>query len=310
MKKNFSKKTMMITSLLILLVTITLIGGSYAIWSTTVQGSKTQIFHSGTLDLTLGETAAGGINITNAYPMTQAEGMATTAYTFTLKNVGTLDARYEMKAINNAVTGTRLDDNNVRYSLIKNGVETSNIFTRNLDNGVLKPNETNNYTLRIWVDHEATNEIQGQKFSITLQVTSIVNNPYNNQDGSGAEAPKLTDGLIPVTYNSSTNNWVKADVVNGIDNQWYDYDKQMWANAVTTTATNRNVYQNANAGTTIPMSDINTMWVWIPRYEYMHSNMATGYAGGTAAQPGGITINFLKKANNTPTNSNYTVHPS
>ena len=46
----------------------------------------------------------------------------------------------------------------------------------------------------------------------------------------------------------------------------------MWANAVTVSETNRQTYLNADAGTTIPMSDINTMWVWVPRYKYTMLN--------------------------------------
>ncbi len=49
----------------------------------------------------------------------------------------------------------------------------------------------------------------------------------------------------------------------------------MWANAVTVTDTNRSTYLSANAGTEIPMDDINTMWVWIPRYTYTYLNTNT-----------------------------------
>ena len=116
-------------------------------------------------------------------------------------------------------------------------------------------------------------------------------------------APDLADGLIPVVYDGT--NWVSADT----SSDWYAYGEQRWANAVTTTATNRAKYQIP--GTVIPISDINTMWVWIPRYEYKFSNMGTGYAGGTAAQPGAIGINFIAKDVTAPSDSsNYAVHPA
>ena len=73
------------------------------------------------------------------------------------------------------------------------------------------------------------------------------------QDESGANAPELVDGMIPVTYNGT--NWVKADVYN----EWYNYNNQKWANAVTVTEENRATYMSAEAGTVIPMEDINTM---------------------------------------------------
>ena len=125
------------------------------------------------------------------------------------------------------------------------------------------------------------------------------------QDESGANVPKLVDGMIPVTYNGT--NWVKADIVN----KWYDYNSQEWANTVTVTETNRSAYMSAEAGTIIPMSDINTMWVWIPRYEYMYTNLGTQYAGGTQDRPGEIKVNFLKGTSTNPNDTkNYKVHPA
>lgn len=43
-------------------------------------------------------------------------------------------------------------------------------------------------------------------------------------------APVLPSNMIPVTYDGS--NWVKTDA-NNTDNEWYNYDEQKWANAIT-----------------------------------------------------------------------------
>ena len=298
-----NKKKIIISSLLILLLVVTVAGSSYALWSVSVKSDKTQTLHSGTLELTLGETASSGITLNNAYPMTYEQGMATTAYTFTLKNTGNLDARYEIKVLDGDVSGTRLADKYVRYSLTKNGSETTGLLKRPLETSILKAGATNTYTLHIWIDYDATTDIQGQEFNVKLQISSLV-----DTSTEGPNAPDLTDGLIPVKWNGT--DWVKADSGNGSANPWYDYDAQMWANAVTTTATNRTTYMNAAPGTVIPMSDINTMWVWIPRYEYRYDNLADQYAGGTAAQPGGIDIHFIGKEITGATISNYKVHPA
>ena len=114
-----------------------------------------------------------------------------------------------------------------------------------------------------------------------------------NIDNSGANAPELTSNMIPVYYDEGSNEWKKADANNSnTSNKWYDYDNKMWANAVTVTSTNRNTYLKASAGTTIPMSDINTMWVWIPRYTYTYLNTNT---------PQSINIKFESGTNSTGT---------
>ena len=69
--------------------------------------------------------------------------------------------------------------------------------------------------------------------------------------------------MIKVVWNEVSSSWEKAD-----NHNWYDYDFGKWANAVTVTSATRSKYQSATSGTAIPMSDIETMWVYVPRYSY------------------------------------------
>lgn len=120
---------------------------------------------------------------------------------------------------------------------------------------------------------------------------------------SHAAAPELIDGMIPVIYNECKDAWVKADPTA----VWYNYSKQMWANAVTVSASTREKYEKIGVGETIDMNDINTMWVWIPRYEYQ---IPVGTAGNSSVcswdnslmcypTPGDIKINFINKEQTT-----------
>ena len=113
-------------------------------------------------------------------------------------------------------------------------------------------------------------------------------------------SPELDEGMIAVKYEN--NNWIKADT-NNVDNNWYDYNEQMWANAVTVSSSTRESYKNASVGTVINMDDIETMWVWIPRYSYsIGSEDGTNYYGKqgeyldttpTQALPGEIDVKFV-----------------
>ncbi len=86
------------------------------------------------------------------------------------------------------------------------------------------------------------------------------------KDTSGANAPVLAEGMIPITYNG--NNWVKAD-----PKKWYSYSCKSWANAVMVTTDKRGTYMNANNNTVIPEEDILAYYVWIPRYKYKLFNV-------------------------------------
>ncbi len=122
---------------------------------------------------------------------------------------------------------------------------------------------------------------------------------------------KIVEGIVPivdteanmikVVWNESSSTWVKAD-----NNNWYDYDFGKWANAVTVTSATRSKYQSATSGTAIPMSDIETMWVYVPRYSYtIGSEDGDAYYGKkgeylsgvpTQALPGEIDIRFIPKS--------------
>ncbi len=82
-------------------------------------------------------------------------------------------------------------------------------------------------------------------------------------EGIVVEVEEPATNMIPVVYDGS--KWVKTSYNQG---NWYDYDKQEWANAVTVTSGTRANYQKASNGTEVKMDDILQMWVWIPRYSY------------------------------------------
>ena len=126
------------------------------------------------------------------------------------------------------------------------------------------------------------------------------------KDNTNANEPKIVEGMIPVKWDEGLQKWVKVDMID----QWYNYEIQEWANAVTVSETRRKEYQTAAKDTPIEMDDINTMWVWIPRYEYNYVSIAN-YAGGTQAQPGEIKVNFISGTSSKVSDEyNYKMHPA
>ena len=173
-------------------------------------------------------------------------------------------------------------------------------------------NKTHHYTLTSWIDesyilpikNETTTTKQTNEETYKFKVKVVgVDSPITIEekeaiilDTSGANAPVLASNMIPVYYDETSSSWKKADVSNtDTTNPWYSYNstgeyKGMWANAVTVTSTNRTKYLNAEPGTIIPMNDINTMWVWIPRFNAV---TPSNYNGGTKSAPGAIDVTFV-----------------
>ena len=173
--------------------------------------------------------------------------------------------------------------------------------------------ETHNYTLTSWIDESyilpiknettTTKETNKETYKFKVKVVGVdtpitIKEKAPSLDESGANAPVLASNMIPVYYDETNETWKKADVSNtDTTNPWYSYNstgeyKGMWANAVTVKDTNRQTYLSANPGTEIPMTDITTMWVWIPRFNAV---TPSNYNGGTADNPGAIDVTFVKQ---------------
>ena len=178
-----------------------------------------------------------------------------------------------------------------------------------------------------------SNNMKGQSFGAKIDISVDSQCPKNTvtpvyTDTSGANAPVLAEGMIPVVYDEGLGYWIKADT----DAGWYNYTDKIWANAVMvkTDATegvecskSRSYYMNAPAYTPVKEDDILAYFVWIPRYKYKLFNAT--YARGTSAQvidvtfengtstTGNVTCTYDTSGNETcqnKANGNWYTHPA
>ena len=295
------KKYIIISVIVISISIIALIGTSYALLTMSIEGEKEISLTAGILKVDFSE--GNNINLENAAPMSDNEGLKTTPYTFTITNTGNIDAYYHI-SLEEDINNT-LSNNYVKMKLTgTNGYDSGIIKVNNYGEGtfeirgedVLEPEDSVTYTLYMWLDEEADNSAQGKIYQSKIVVESF------DRESNSPNSPMLDEGMIAVTYNGT--NWVKADRTNA-NNDWYNYDELKWANAVTVSESTRETYLNASNGTVINMDDIETMWVWIPRYSYsIGSEDGTNYYGKqgtfldttpTQALPGEIDVKFISE---------------
>ncbi len=275
---------------------------SNAWYQLTVESENEVTLTSGNLELSF-EDGGEIISLDNALPVSDAKGLSINPYTFTIKNTGTIPSNYTVYLEDVLINGSRMDDKFVKYSLVKMGdndrVSLMNALPKVSGDdgnssrvalvGNLNVNESVTYNLKVWISEDATNEAMGTEFKARIKVSS-------EQSNSGSVSnPILNDGMIPVTYNG--HNFVKADSMN-LQNSWYDYNDQNWANAVTIkTDEKRELYKNAQVGSIISDSDINGFYVWIPRFSYtLKANYGVKLNSAvtpTIESPGAFDIKFI-----------------
>ena len=149
---------------------------SYAWLTIRKISDKTNVLRAGTLSLVLDDTTSGGIKLEKAVPISDTKGKTGTEYTFTLQNKGTKAASYTIYLDDVALetNETRMDDSKVKYQLTKNSKETvallSTLSDKVLDSGEITGSTTNTYSLRVWIDSAAENEVMGTILSKQLRV--------------------------------------------------------------------------------------------------------------------------------------------
>ena len=272
-----------------------LIGSSMAYLLFEASGT-TQTISAGTLQLSY-TNESEAIILNNAVPQSDEQGLNNNVYSITLTNTSTIKSYYELSLNNNCTVGNSYTVNGssvtanvcIPNNYLKVAVKTNKDEDYTIKNGgdvilsgYLEAKENISFEMIIWLTEETPNDYQGQTETGTPR-NVIYNGNFkiytrqmledDNLDLSGANKPILASNMIPVYYDETSDVWKKADKNNNNSNyQWYSYEssgnkKGMWANAVTVKDTNRQTYLNATPGTIIPMDDINTMWVWIPRFK-------------------------------------------
>ena len=206
------KKELILTGIALIIV----VGITFAWLTQTLNSNNKNVLLSGNLVLTLLNEdpiiKAGGEN-GYAIPMDDAHGLATTPYTFTVKNNGNVDASYNISLTNsesytetvavtdaygNQVTDNygypsyqnierqvyydsqRIADNLIKYN-IREGSDTntttsllSSTTDRVFISGTLAPGETKTYYLRLWISQDAEKtDIVNKVFAANLKIDAI-----------------------------------------------------------------------------------------------------------------------------------------
>lgn len=177
-------KIVVFISLVLLLL---LISGSYALFKLNLNGTKVNKIVVGNLQLALSNENANGINIENAIPVSEKEGLKTSEYKFTLKNTGTMNSAYTVYLDDTELgeNEVRMLDKYVRYYLEKDGeivannlLDTTNVNNnRVLDSGSLIKGRECEYSLKVWIDSEADNGVMDTVFKTKIRIEAIQEDP-------------------------------------------------------------------------------------------------------------------------------------
>ena len=310
---KFNKENILPITLIGVLVFIFIMviftGVTYAYWQKTYAQKEANKIKSGCFSFEL--TDENSISLTNTYPMSEKDAMKSNPYTFTITNNCSVDMYYNVtlnttgssdldnylnyklvdekgNTVGPKIIGstnkyneynnyTYTDENDIQYNILNSYILTSGSLTKatmNSDNSaVVTKGQSKTYKLYIWMDESVEDlSTMGKSFTGKVIVTSSTKAEYKEALLNGTD-PVLSDNLIPVTL-ADDGTVTKADTYS----EWYKYEDKKWANAVIL-SDNTQTYNN---GDIIPEDNIESYFVWIPKYSYQIFNLGEtdGYTEG------------------------------
>ena len=184
-----------------------------------------------------------------------------------------------------------------------------------LDSNITDPKSKNIISNDLKI--KITSKVNGKgKSVLTYEV-----NPTNVNNCTYIGSPlyvEVPDGLTPVIYvdeSTETNPTAGYWKVPELNEEWYNYDKQMWANAVVL-GQGKNKKPGEKVVVEGESPDALMMLVYIPRYEYRIVNTSTTYGThiatgepGTQNTPGEIEVKFINSSQ-TKSDDDYILHPA
>lgn len=186
-KNRLFKHQILITAITVFAIVISMIGGSYAIFSSTSKADEYNALMVGELEISYVDTGDGYgdiLSLNGSYPISDTEGKNSEPYRFNVVNTGTIAADFKIKieydeAIieEDGCSNNLLSFTNVKYQFDNNepallGDKENNSYVIYEGTNLL-PGSSEIHEIRMWIDENATNNVLGKHFHGKVVIESI-----------------------------------------------------------------------------------------------------------------------------------------
>ncbi len=228
--KNKKKIIIVVIVLAISLIGFSLLNSTYSLFYHEDIASNSDNYSTGLLSITA--TGKGdSISLTNTLPMSDTEGAATTAYTFTIKNIGNLDYKFNVKLLSTGDSSTTIDSQYIKVKVDNDSVTTLSSLSNSIikNNITLSAGQSIDISIRVWLSSDTPNTQIGKIFNSKIVTdgqavyTSTNKSVYDYWTGAAktiadlyTNSTKTPVSLNNVTYQYDTTNNLMVDVAGNI----------------------------------------------------------------------------------------------
>ncbi|MGN1312108.1 MAG: hypothetical protein ACI4U4_03745 [Bacilli bacterium] len=218
--KNKKKIIIVIVILAVALIGFSLVNSTYSLFYHEETASNAESYSTGLLSIVAsskGET----ISLNNTLPISDTDGINTTPYTFTIKNIGNLDYKFNVKLLSTSSSDTTIDPQYIKIKIDDGDVTTLSSLTNSIIKSdiTLAAGESIDISIRVWLSIDTPNSQIGKVFNSKIVTDGqAVYTSTNNEVTTGAAfinslfTPNTTVTNNNIEYRYDTSNNLMEDV--------------------------------------------------------------------------------------------------
>ena len=217
--KNKKKIIIGVIVLAISLIGISLINSTYSLFYHEDTASNTDAYSTGLLSI-IASSKGENISLSNALPMSDSEGEATTPYTFTIKNIGNLDYEFNVKLLSTGDSSTTIGSQYIKVKVDDGSPATLSSLTSSIikSDVTLAAGESIDISIRVWLSSDTPNTQIGKVFNskIVTDGQAVYTSSNNKVDPALATLNHLNSLNSTITLASGTPDFTTVSGNNGV----------------------------------------------------------------------------------------------
>ena len=225
-KKQLFKHQVLITGLLVLVVVITAIGGSYAWFNSQIMNDEYNAFKEESFEISYVDNGTGYgdiLSLVNQKPISDQEGSNLTPYRFSVTNLGDTEKKFRLKIdLDQSIIEEDycikklLSTYYIKYKFDNQepkilGTLAEKDYEIYLSKETIMPGSSEIHELRIWIDENSPKFVEEKHFHAEVKVEEIVEKEYKSY--LKGQAVTLLDGSKYHVLENSNSTMSKVKLI-------------------------------------------------------------------------------------------------
>ncbi len=185
--KNKRLIFLIIAIIMLIAVVVFLVGRSFGFFSYAKEGETVNIISIKGIEIKILDSEADALNLQNAYPMTDSEGLSQIPFQFMMTNTSSRKISYSIKiekdpekmescVLEDGTSCPELSTSKIKYSYKKNDGTYTTPKTLDSENNIIASDtigskEEITSSIILWIDSKADNNIMGHYFYAQIVIT-------------------------------------------------------------------------------------------------------------------------------------------